>query len=76
LEYRAGESPTWQQYDSLAEQIVVWAERWSWRWPYVQYGHYGIASPIGRKSDPYLFDWGSYMGRLYVRSAGANIAGL
>lgn len=76
LEYRLHEAPTWQQYDSLAEQITIWALRWSWRWPYVIYGHYGIASPPGRKIDPYLFDWGTLMGRLLVWSESANIGGL
>jgi len=76
LGYLVGELPTFQQYDSLAEQITLWALRWSWRWPYVIYGHYGIAAPPGRKFDPYLLDWGSLMGRLLVWGQNANIGGL
>lgn len=76
LEYLPLEGPTYEQYDSLAEQITLWALRWAWRWPYVIYGHYGIAYPLGRKYDPYLFDWGSFMGRLLVWSQSASIGGL
>lgn len=76
LEYKVLEFPTYQQYDSLAEQVTIWALRWGWRWPYVLYGHYGIAYPPGRKYDPYLFDWGAFMGRLLVWSQQANIGGL
>lgn len=76
LEYRSLEAPTFEQVDSLAEQLVNYALQWAWRWPYVLYGHYGIAVPIGRRSDPFLLDWGSLMGRLYERSRAAGIGGL
>lgn len=76
LEYLVTEEPTFAQVDSLAEQIVLWAKRWGWTYPYVLYGHYGIAAPPGRKFDPYNFEWGVLMGRLYLRSRLANIAGL
>lgn len=76
LEYMVNECPTWQQYDSLAEQIILWALVWDWRWPYVLYAHGGIAFPPGRKYDPYAFDWGALMGYLLVRSRAAKIGGL
>lgn len=76
LEYKALEAPTFEQYDSAAEQIVNWAIKYAWQWPFVLYGHYGIAAPLGRKSDPYNFNWGSFMGRLYHHSQDAKIAGL
>jgi len=76
LEYLEHEGPTYEQYDSAAEQVTLWAIQWAWRWPFVIYGHYGIASPPGRKHDPYLFDWGAFMGRLFIWSQHANIGGL
>lgn len=76
LEYKALDAPTYAQYDSCAEQLVNWALKYRWRWPYVIYGHYGIAGPLGRKSDPYNFDWGSLMGRLYHHSQDAKVPGL
>lgn len=76
LEYKALDSPTYAQYDSAAEQVINWAIKYAWQWPYVIYGHYGIANPVGRKSDPYNFDWGTFMGRLYYHSLDAKIAGL
>lgn len=76
IEYRSIEAPTFAQVDSCAEQIVNWAFEWGWRWPFVIYGHYGIAAPIGRKSDPYNFDWGSFMGRLYLHSLVRKVPGL
>lgn len=76
LEYLPLEGPTYEQYDSLAEQITIWALRWGWRFPYVIFGHYGIASPPGRKYDPYMLDWGELMGRLVVWTRANKVAGL
>ena len=76
LEYFAVDGPSYAQYDSLAEQITLYAIRWSWRFPYVIFGHYGIAAPLGRKSDPYLFDWGELMGRLVYWTRRNHVAGL
>lgn len=76
LECLWSEAPTWWQVDSLADQIVEDAARWRWRWPFILYGHYGIALPAGRRSDPWLLDWGSLMGRLYVRAQAVGIGGL
>lgn len=76
LECLWAESPTYEQIDSLAEQIVANALQYGWRWPFVMFGHYGVAVPAGRRSDSWLFDWGSLMGRLYVRAAAAGIGGL
>lgn len=76
LEYRSLEGPTFEQVDSCAEQLIDWAIYWGWRWPLVIFGHYGLAVPIGRRSDPFLLDWGSLMGRLYLRAQTANLAGL
>lgn len=76
LEARWSEAVTYEQYDSLAEQIIIDAVRYLWRWPFILQGHYGVAIPAGRRSDPWLFDWGSLMGRLYVRAHAAGIGGL
>lgn len=67
---------TWQQLDSLAALIVSCAGEYGWRWPYFIVGHYELASPVGRRSDPQGFDWGGFMGFLYARSKEANIPGL
>lgn len=76
LEYKSLEGPRWEQVDSCAEQLVILALQWDWRWPLVLVGHYGIASPVGRRSDPYGLDWGSLMGRVYYYAKLANLAGL
>jgi hypothetical protein len=76
VEYMPLQGPTWQQYDSTAECIVERAAHWAWRWPFRIYGHYGIAVPMGRKSDPFLWDWGSFMGFLLTRAQEAGVTGL
>jgi N-acetyl-anhydromuramyl-L-alanine amidase AmpD len=76
LECLDNQNPTFQQYDSLADLICYYAARYGWRWPFLIYGHYGIARPLGRRSDPVNFDWGELMGRLYVRALDAHIPGL
>lgn len=67
---------TFEQYDSLAAVIVAIAPQWGWRWPFIILGHYAVARPLGRRSDPVNFDWGWLMGRLYVRALAAQIPGL
>jgi len=67
---------TWQQLDSLAELIVILAPQYGWRWPFVLLGHYEVAKPVGRRSDPMGFMWGDFMGYLYARSLAANVPGL
>jgi N-acetyl-anhydromuramyl-L-alanine amidase AmpD len=67
---------TWQQLDSLAELIVHRGLVYGWRWPYYILGHYEVALPVGRRSDPLGFAWGDFMGRLYVRARDAAVAGL
>lgn len=76
LEYLNSEEPTYAQYDSCAEYLAQQAIVWNWRWPYIILGHYSVARPLGRRSDPCNFDWGSFMGRLYVWSLVAKIPGL
>lgn len=76
LECRDFEYVTWQQIDSLAELIVSDPLARGWRWPYYLVGHYEVARPIGRRSDPQGLDWGALMGRLYVRAQAAGIGGL
>lgn len=76
LECTQDQAPTFEQYDSLADLIVLYGLIWAWRWPYIIYGHYSVARPIGRRSDPVNFDWGTLMGRLYVRSMAAKVPGL
>jgi N-acetyl-anhydromuramyl-L-alanine amidase AmpD len=70
------ERPTYNQYDSAAEYIVRSAIDYGWRWPYIIYGHYGVARPVTRRADPVSYDWGALMGRLYVYSMNNNIGGL
>lgn len=76
LECLDTERPTFEQYDSLADLICYYALMWGWSWPYIYYGHYGVAQPLGRRSDPVHFDWAALMGRLYVRTKQACIPGL
>lgn len=76
LECRDNELVTWQQIDSLAELIVQLSIVYGWRWPYYLIGHYEVARPIGRRSDPQGLDWGSLMGRLYYRAKLARVPGM
>lgn len=76
LECLDNQSPTFQQIDSLAALIVSNAQEWTWRWPFIILGHYAVARPLGRRSDPVNLDFGWLMGRLYVRSVQAHVPGL
>lgn len=76
LEALDNQGVTWQQVDALAALIVHLSVDWRWRWPYIIYGHYEVARPVGRRSDPQGLDWGALMGRLYVRSLQASVGGL
>lgn len=67
---------TYQQHDSLAELIVLRGIDYGWQWPYYVLGHYEIAVPVGRRSDPLGFDWGDFMGRLYWWSRQYQVPGL
>lgn len=67
---------TWQQLDSLAELIVHLGIDNGWRWPYYVLGHYEVARPLGRRSDPQGFLWGDFMGRLYARAKHLDVGGL
>ena len=67
---------TYEQHDSLGELVVRLGLTWGWRWPYYLLGHYETALPVGRRSDPLGFDWGSFMGRLYVRARALSVPGL
>jgi len=76
VEALASQDVLWVQIDSLAEYVVEKALLYGWRWPFVIFGHGGEATPAGRRSDPRHFDWGALMGRLYLRSKLAGIAGM
>ncbi len=76
LECLVDQAPTYEQYDSLGELVVLYSHLWGWRWPFIIYGHYAVARPLGRRSDPVNFDWGSFMGRLYVHSVAGKVPGL
>lgn len=67
---------TFEQIDALASLIVHLSVSFAWRWPYYIVGHYEVARPVGRRSDPQGLDWGALMGRLYVRSVDAHVGGL
>lgn len=64
------------QLDSLAELIVLEGLAFGWRWPYYLLGHYEVARPVGRRSDPLGFLWGNFMGRLYAWASENKIGGL
>lgn len=76
LEQVAEQQVTYEQYDSLAELLTLLSVEFGWRWPYTIFGHYEVARPVGRRSDPCNFAWGDFMGRLYIRSKDAQIPGL
>lgn len=76
LESRENELVTWPQIDSLAELVVSDPLAQGWRWPYYVRGHYDVARPLGRRSDPLGFDWGALAGRLYVRARASGVGGL
>lgn len=76
LEQYSTQDCTWQQLDSLADLIVQYGIGHGWRWPYFILGHYDIAIPMGRRSDPQNFNWGAFMGYLYARSLNAGVGGL
>lgn len=76
LECLDTQAPTVYQYDSAAEYITDEATLWAWRWPFVLYGHYGLAIPVGRRSDPIRFDWGAFMGFLYTHSVSKHLGGI
>jgi len=76
LECAENERCTLLQLDSLAETIVLEGYRYMWRWPYYIVGHYELARPLGRRSDPHGFDWGDFMGLLYARARDAQVPGL
>lgn len=76
LEQIAEQQVTYEQYDSLAELIVQLSDVFGWRWPYTIFGHYEVARPLGRRSDPVNFAWGDFMGRLYYHARVAGISGL
>lgn len=67
---------TYEQTDQLAQLIVHLSLSFAWRWPYYLWGHYEVARPVGRRSDPQGLDWGGLMGRLYLHSKNAGVAGL
>jgi len=76
LEQYGEEQITYEQFDSLAELIVHLSDVFGWRWPYTILGHYEVARPLGRRSDPVNFPWGDFMGRLYFHAKAAGVAGL
>jgi hypothetical protein len=76
IEQNGDELCTWQQLDSTAELQVTYGLTLGWRWPYIIVGHYELARPLGRRSDPQGFDWGAFMGFLYARAREHGVAGL
>lgn len=54
---RGGEAPTDDQHKCLAALLLLFAAHYPAP-PLSVYGHYGIASPMGRRSDPHALDWG------------------
>lgn len=58
LEQAGEQDITREQYVSLAELLQELALTWAWAGDYPIYGHYAVARPLGRRSDPCNFDWG------------------
>ncbi len=66
LEQTGEQLCTWQQLDSLAELVVkILAPGYGWAFPYFIVGHYQLATPLGRRSDPQGFNWGYFFGYIY-----------
>jgi hypothetical protein len=63
---------TVEQHDSTAELIVQLSEAFRWQFPYYILGHYEVALPLGRRSDPHGWDWGDFMGRLVYHAIQAG----
>lgn len=61
------EVPTPAQHMAVAGLLLRLADHFSWS-PLVIYGHYGLAIPMGRRSDPHGWDWG-YMYWLMAHAA-------
>lgn len=76
LECSDNQYPTYEQHDSLAERIVLDGIAWGWRFPYAVFGHYSVARPVGRRSDPVNFQWGDFFGRLLHHAQKRHIDGL
>jgi N-acetyl-anhydromuramyl-L-alanine amidase AmpD len=53
----AGEVPTPVQHGAVAGLVLAAAARYKWS-PLLIYGHYGLAYPMGRRSDPASWNWG------------------
>lgn len=75
IENTDNDNCTFEQVDSLAELIVERGLHYGWRWPYYILGHYEVARPLGRRSDPQGFPWGDFLGRLYARAYQLSIDG-
>jgi N-acetyl-anhydromuramyl-L-alanine amidase AmpD len=56
----AGETPTSQQHGAVAGLVLAAASFYKWS-PVIMYGHYGLAHPMGRRSDPHAWNWGYMM---------------
>ena len=76
LECTESQQCTYQQHDSLADLIVELGIAHGWRWPYYLIGHYEVALPVGRRSDPLGFLWGDFAGRLLIHARAENVPGL
>ena len=67
---------TLAQNQATAQIIVQSGIAFYWRWPYYVLGHYEIATPTGRRSDPCGFEWGDFMGQLLAYARAYNIPGV
>jgi N-acetyl-anhydromuramyl-L-alanine amidase AmpD len=52
-----GEEPNEEQHRAVAALLLVGASKYAWS-PLRGFGHYGLAHPMGRRSDPHAWDWG------------------
>ncbi len=62
----AGEEPTEMQHRAVAALLLAAASKYGWS-PLRGFGHYGLAYPMGRRSDPHAWDWG-YMAWLMAHA--------
>lgn len=64
--------PTLQQHEALAALTLGLASKYKWG-PLRVYGHYGLAYPMGRRSDPHALDWGHVF---WLMRFGGTLVGL
>ena len=70
VECQDSQSPTLQQYDALAQLLQFLRRQYTWPLWYPIIGHYAVARPLGRRSDPVSFNWNTL--RRYMSDESTN----